>query len=67
MNRMLPVIALALSLSTGWWGTIVHATASALGFYPQASIEHSVPPPPPPDGSTTQSGCSWDPLGCPEG
>jgi len=66
MNRMLPVIALALSLSSGWWGTVVRATAEALGFSVQAAVEQPTPPPPP-DSSTTQSGCSWDPLGCPNG
>ena len=66
MNRMLPVIALALSLSSGWWATVVQATAEALGFHTAAAVEQPTPPPPP-DSSTTQSGCSWDPLGCPNG
>jgi hypothetical protein len=60
--RRLPVLALALFLSIGWWGDVLRATAAALGLNPPAS-EQSTPPPPP----TTDSACSMDPWGCPGG
>ena len=62
----LPAFVLAVLLSTGWGSDFVRATATALGLYTPTAAEDSVPPPPPED-PTTQSGCSWDPLGCPEG
>lgn len=61
MHR-LPVFALVLFLSTGWWGDVVRATAAALGFNAPAAVEQSTPPPPPDDPRTT-AGCEWDPLG----
>lgn len=61
MHR-LPVFALFLFLSTGWWGDIVRATASALGFEALVAAEEPAPPPPPP---STDSACSMDPWGCP--
>ena len=60
MRRMLPVLVLAFSLSPGWWGALVHATATALGLQAPAAIERPSTPTPP----TTQGGCSWDPWGC---
>lgn len=44
MHR-LPVFALVLFLSTGWWGDVVRATAAALGF--EALTAADGPPPPP--------------------
>jgi hypothetical protein len=61
MNR-LPVIALALFLSAGWWGDLVRSTAAALGLNVPAVAEDQAPPPPPPH-PTTESGCSMDPWG----
>lgn len=55
MHR-LPVIALALFLSTAWGSAIVRATAAALGLDAPAA-EQPAPPP------TTESGASMDPLG----
>jgi hypothetical protein len=66
MIRLFPAFALALVLSTGWWGTVVRATAAALGLNPPATAEQSAPPPPP-DNPTTDSACSMDPWGCPRG
>jgi len=61
----LTAFALALLLSTGWGSALVHATADALGLDKQTTAE----PPPTgslPDGPMTNSGCSWDPWGCPQ-
>jgi hypothetical protein len=64
MNR-LPVFALALFLSSGWWGDIVRATATALGLNAPAVAEDQAPPPPP--DPTTNAGSEWDPWGNPRG
>jgi hypothetical protein len=56
MHR-LPVFALALFLSTGWWISVVRATTAALGLDTPAAVEQPTPPP------TTDAGCEWDPLG----
>ncbi len=61
MRRLSPILVLALSLSSGWWGALIQATAAALGLQAPATIEKPAPPP------TTQSGCSIDPWGCPGG
>jgi hypothetical protein len=61
MNR-LPIFALALFLSTGWWGDLVSAAASALGLDAPAVAGDKAPPPPPPD-PTSDSACSMDPWG----
>lgn len=64
MHRLLPALALALSLSTGWWDAVINATAKALGHNAPSTIEQPTPPHPP----TTDGGCSWDPWGgCPGG
>lgn len=65
-SRLVPVFVVTLSLSSGWWGDIMRATAAAFGLYAPAAVERPTPPPPP-DSSTTQSGCSIDPWGCPGG
>jgi len=62
MRRLSPILVLALSLSSGWWGALVQATAAALGLQAPAAIEKPTAPPP-----TTQGGCSIDPWGCPGG
>jgi hypothetical protein len=62
MHR-LPVFALVLFLSTGWWGNVVRATAAALGFEAQTAAEEPTPPSPPPPSADI--GCSMDPWGCP--
>ena len=56
MHR-LPVIALALFLSTAWGSALVRVTAAALGLDAPAAAEHPAPP------STTENGASMDPLG----
>lgn len=61
MHR-LPLFALVLFLSTGWWGDVVRATAAALGLEVVTAADEPAPPPPPP---TTDSACSMDPWGCP--
>ena len=61
MEGLFPVLALVLSLSTGWGGDFVRATATVLGLEAPAAVEK----PAPPDRPMTDSGCSWDPLGCP--
>lgn len=62
MNR-LPVLALALFLSAGWWGDLVRSTAAALGLNLPATAEDQAPPPPPPPAPSTESACSMDPWG----
>jgi hypothetical protein len=62
MYRMLPAFAVALLLSTGWWGTVSRAFTAALGLDTPAASGQQTPPPGSP---TTQGGCSWDPWGCP--
>ena len=64
MNR-LPVFALALFLSTGWWGDIVRAAATVLGLNAPPVAEDQAPPPPP--DPTTNAGSEWDPWGNPRG
>lgn len=61
MHR-LPVFALVLFLSSGWWGDVVRATAAALGLEASTGSEEPAPPPPPTD---SDSACSMDPWGCP--
>lgn len=56
MHR-LPVIALALFLSTAWGSAVVRITAAVLGLDAPAAAEQPAPSP------TTESGASWDPLG----
>jgi hypothetical protein len=65
MYRMLPVFAVALLLSAGWWGTVSHAITAALGLdTPAAAAEQQTPPPQNPrDGLTTDGGCAVDPDG----
>lgn len=58
MHR-LPLFALVLFLSTGWWGDVVRATAAVLGLDAVTSTEQPTPPPPP----TTDAGNEWDPWG----
>lgn len=58
MHR-LPLFALVLFLSTGWWGDAVRATATVLGLDAVTSTEQPTPPPPP----TTDAGNEWDPWG----
>jgi len=58
MHR-LPLFALVLFLSTGWWGDVVRATAAALGLDAVTAIEQPAPPPPP----TTDASPEWDPWG----
>ena len=53
----LPVFALALLLSTSWWGAIVRATAKAAGSDAPPAVEQPASPP------TTESAASIDPLG----
>lgn len=55
MHR-LPVIALALFLSTAWGSAVVRITATTLGLDAPAA-EQPTPPP------TTESAASMDPLG----
>jgi hypothetical protein len=63
MHRLLPIFALALSLTTGWWGALKTATSTALGLQAPTVEQPSSPHPP-----TTQGGCSIDPWGsCPGG
>ena len=59
MHR-LPVFALVLFLSSGWWGDVVRATAAALGLEASTGSEEPAPPPPNP---TTDAGPEWDPWG----
>lgn len=61
MHR-LPVLALALFLSTGWLGDAVRATAAALGLSAPVRVDRPAPP-----EADTDSGCSMDPWGCPRG
>jgi hypothetical protein len=63
MYRMFSVLTVTLVLSTGWWGELVRATAEALGF--ETSTTQQAPPPSPPSSNitTTDTGCSMDPLG----
>jgi hypothetical protein len=61
MHR-LPVLALALFLSTGWWGDVLRSTAAVLGLDVLTAAEQSTAPPPPAN-PTTDAGCEWDPLG----
>jgi hypothetical protein len=64
MHRLLPIFALALSLTTGWWGALKTATTTALGLQPPTAVEQPSSPHPP----STQGGCSIDPWGsCPGG
>lgn len=56
----LTVIALALFLSTAWGSAVVRVTATALGLEAQEPLLL-------PEGPQTESGCSMDPWGCPEG
>ena len=57
----LPVFALVLFLSAGWWGVVVRAAAAALGFETASVVEEPTPPPRP----STDGACSMDPWGCP--
>ncbi len=62
MHR-LPLLALVLSLSTGWWSPLVQATAQALGLQSSTAAHQTVSPPPPADNPSTDSACSMDPWG----
>lgn len=61
MSR-LPLFALVLFLSTGWWGDVVRATAAALGLHSVTAADVPTPPPSPPN-PTTDGGSEWDPWG----
>ena len=47
------------TVSTGWWGDAVRATAAVLSLDAVTSTEQPTPPPPP----TTDAGNEWDPWG----
>jgi hypothetical protein len=65
MYRMFPAFAVALLLSTGWWGTLSRAFTAALGLDTPAAAEQQTPPSPPDpkNGFTTDGGCVVDPDG----
>jgi len=61
MDRLI-LLAIALFLATGLGPAIVRSKAAAPAVETQQS-----PPQLPPYGPTTESGCSMDPWGCPDG
>jgi len=62
MHR-LPMFALLLFLSSGWWGDVGRVTAAAFGLKAMTATERPIPPPP--SDPTTDAGSEWDPWGTP--
>jgi hypothetical protein len=63
MRHLVPALAVSLLLSSGWWDSLIRTAAEALGLEALIEAEQSTATPPPSEKPSSDTGCSWDPLG----